>query len=33
VVWGHGYMISELDALRQRVSDIITIERRGMVAQ
>jgi two-component system, cell cycle response regulator CtrA len=31
IVWGHGYMISELDALRQRVSDTVTVANHGLV--
>jgi two-component system cell cycle response regulator CtrA len=32
VVWGCGYMISELDALRQRINDVAAIESDGLVA-
>jgi two-component system cell cycle response regulator CtrA len=31
IVWGRGYMISELDALRQRVSDTVTVANHGLV--
>jgi two-component system cell cycle response regulator CtrA len=30
VVWGHGYMISELDALRQRVDDMVAVGTHGL---
>lgn len=32
VEWGHGYMIRELDALCQRVSDTVTIRKRRLVS-